>query len=72
MSRGFKDLRFYQLAYQLAMRVFQESKRFPGEERKAFIDGSNPAIVSQRYCQHRRRVSQAPVSERLCQQDGGR
>src|SRR5438105_4084750 len=38
MSRGFKDLRVYQLAYQLAMRIFHESKRFPPEERYSLTD----------------------------------
>jgi four helix bundle protein len=38
MSRGFKDLKSYQLAYQLAMRVFHESKRFPPEERYSLTD----------------------------------
>ena len=38
MSRGFKDLRVYQLAYKLAMRVFHESKRFPPEERRSLTD----------------------------------
>ena len=35
MSRGFRDLRVYQLAYDLAMRIFHESRRFPAEERYA-------------------------------------
>ena len=38
MSRGFKDLRVYQLAYQLSMRVFHESRVFPPEERYALTD----------------------------------
>lgn len=38
MSRGFKDLRVYQLAYQLAMRIFHESRRFPPEERYSLTD----------------------------------
>jgi four helix bundle protein len=38
MSRGFKDLRVYQLAYQLAMRIFHESKRFPPEEKYSLTD----------------------------------
>jgi four helix bundle protein len=38
MSRGFKDLRAYQLAYQLAMRIFHESKRFPREEQYSLTD----------------------------------
>jgi len=38
MSRGVKDLKVYQLAYQLAMRIFRESKRFPPEERYSLTD----------------------------------
>jgi four helix bundle protein len=38
MTRGFKDLRVFQLAYQLAMRIFHESKVFPREERYALTD----------------------------------
>lgn len=38
MSRGFKDLKVFQLAYQLAMRIFSESKRFPVEERFSLPD----------------------------------
>jgi hypothetical protein len=33
IPRGFRDLKVYQLAYQLAMEIFQESKSFPPEER---------------------------------------
>ena len=36
--RGYKDLRVYQLAYSLAMEIFQETKRFPVEERYSLID----------------------------------
>ena len=38
MSRGFRDLRVYQLAYDLAMRIFRESKCFPPEERYSLTD----------------------------------
>ena len=38
MSRGFKGAKVYQLAYQLAMRIFHESKTFPPEERYALTD----------------------------------
>ena len=38
MSRGFKDLRVYQLAFQLAMAIFHESKCFPSEERYSLTD----------------------------------
>lgn len=36
--RGFRDLRAYQLAYDLAMEVFKESKHFPSEEKYSLID----------------------------------
>lgn len=38
MLRGFRDLRVYQLAYKLAMEVFEESKKFPKEERYSLTD----------------------------------
>jgi four helix bundle protein len=31
--RGFRDLKVYQLAYQLALEIFNETKSFPREER---------------------------------------
>lgn len=36
--RGHKDLKVYQLAYKLAMDVFEQSKTFPGTERYALTD----------------------------------
>ena len=36
--RGFRDLKVYQLAYTLAMEVFEESKTFPKEERYSLTD----------------------------------
>src|SRR5262249_33093193 len=38
MLRGYKDLKVFQLAYRLAMRIFHESKTFPREERYALTD----------------------------------
>jgi len=35
---GHKDLKVYQLAYKLAMEIFQISKRFPVEERYSLTD----------------------------------
>ena len=35
---GYKDLRVYQLAYALAMEIFQETKKFPTEERYSLTD----------------------------------
>ena len=36
--RGFRDLRVYQLAYELAMEIFRESKHFPLEEKYSLTD----------------------------------
>jgi four helix bundle protein len=37
-SLGFRGLRVYQLAFRLAMEIFQESKKFPPEERYSLTD----------------------------------
>ena len=36
--RGYKDLKVYQLAYKLAMEIFEETKRFPREEKYSLTD----------------------------------
>ena len=38
MAQGHKDLKVYQLAYRLAMEIFNESKSFPKEERFSLTD----------------------------------
>ena len=38
MLQGHKDLNVYQLAYKLAMEIFNESKTFPIEERYSLTD----------------------------------
>ena len=38
MVRGHKDLRVFQLAYNLAMEIFRESRSFPAEERYSLTD----------------------------------
>ena len=38
IARGFRDLRAYQLAFKLAMEIFQESKSFPKEEKYSLTD----------------------------------
>src|SRR5207302_3387880 len=35
---GFRDLKVYQLAYELAMEIFRESKSFPQEEKYSLTD----------------------------------
>ena len=36
--KGHRDLKVYQLAYKLAMRIFNESKSFPKEEKYSLTD----------------------------------
>lgn len=36
--QGFRDLKVYQLAYKLAMEIFEDSKSFPKEERYSLTD----------------------------------
>lgn len=35
---GFRDLKVYELAYQLAMEIFHASKSFPSEEKYSLTD----------------------------------
>ena len=37
-SRGYRDLKVYQLAYKLAMEIFEISKPFPKEEKYSLTD----------------------------------
>ena len=37
-SRGFRDLKAYQMAFDLAMEIFQELKKFPIEEKYSLTD----------------------------------
>ena len=37
-SQGFRDLKVYQMAYDLAMEIFEESKKFPIEEKYSLTD----------------------------------
>jgi hypothetical protein len=43
MLRGHRDLKVYQLAYKLAMEIFNESKSFPKEERYSLTYRRNVA-----------------------------
>ena len=36
--RGYRDLKVYQLSYQLAMEIFNETKSFPKEEKYSLSD----------------------------------
>ena len=37
-SRGFRDLKVYQMSYELAMEIFNLSKSFPPEEKYSLTD----------------------------------
>ncbi len=37
-SKGFKDLKVYQMAYEVSMKIFELSKSFPPEEKFAPIN----------------------------------
>ena len=37
-AQGFRDLRVYQLAFSLAMEIYEETKSFPKEERYSLTD----------------------------------
>ena len=37
-SQGFRDLKVYQMAFDLAMEIFEESKKFPSEEKFSLTD----------------------------------
>jgi four helix bundle protein len=38
MLRGYKGLKVFQLAYKLSMQIFEQSKKFPREERYSMTD----------------------------------
>ena len=37
-SQGFRDLKVYQMAFDLAMEIFENSKKFPAEEKYSLTD----------------------------------
>jgi four helix bundle protein len=61
-SRGYKDLIVYQKAFAMAMKVFQQSKKFPKEERYSLTDQirrSSRAVVTCLAEAYRKRSYQA-------------
>jgi four helix bundle protein len=38
VSTGFRDLKVYQLAFNLAMEIFHESKKFPADDKYSLTD----------------------------------
>jgi len=72
-ARGFRDLKVYQLAYQLALQIFQETKSFPAEERYSLTDQirrssrSVPANIAEGY---RKRQYEKMFVSKLADADG--
>jgi len=62
---GFRDLKVYRLAYQLAMEIFHESKSFPSEEKYSLRSDSQ--IVAKRRFEHRGGLSQEALCQDVCQ-----
>jgi 23S rRNA-intervening sequence protein len=44
-SQGFRDLRVYQLAFKLAMEIYEESKKFPREELYSLNRSNSPRLT---------------------------
>lgn len=65
--RGFRDLKVFQLSYRLALDVFEETKRFPIEERYSLVDQirrsarSVPANIAEAW--YKRRYPKSFVSK---------
>jgi len=73
MSRGFKDLKVFQLAYCLAMKIFEESKRFPPEERYSLTDPgrrSSRSVTANIAEAYRKRQYPAAFVSKLADADG--
>src|SRR5688500_10144352 len=71
--QGFRDLRVYQLSYELAMQVFRETKGFPIEERYALtnqIRRSTRGICANIAEGFRKRQYVAMFSSKLADADG--
>src|SRR2546426_650969 len=67
MLQGHRDLKVYQLAYDLAMEIFRFVEEI-SERGNIFSDRPDSPIISKRRCQYSRRISQTKVSEPFRQQ----
>ena len=72
-AKGFRDLRVYQLAFKLAMEIFEETKHFPKEETYSLIDQirrssrSVPANIGEGY---RKRLYPKMFISKMADADG--
>jgi hypothetical protein len=63
-TEGFRGLKVYQLAFKLAMEIFEESKNFPKEEKYSLTDQIRRASRSS--VEHRGRVPQETLPKNVC------
>ena len=71
--QGFRDLKVYQLAYNLAMEIFQESKAFPQDERYSLTDQirrSSRSVVANIAEGYRKRQYPKMFTSKLADADG--
>jgi len=73
MDRGYKNLKVYQLAYKLAMEIFEISKTFPKEERYSLTDQirrSSRSVCSNITEGYRKRIYPKHFRSKMTDADG--
>lgn len=72
-SQGFRGLRVYQLAFKLAMEIYQESKKFPREELYSLTDQirrASRSVASNIGEGYRRKLYQKMFVSKMSDADG--
>lgn len=72
-SNGFKDLKVYQMAYEVSMKIFELSKSFPSEEKFALTDQvrrSSRSVCSNIAEAYRKRIYPKHFSSKITDADG--
>lgn len=72
-SKGFKDLKVYQMAYEVSMKIFELSKSFPPEEKYALTDQvrrSSRSVCSNIAEAYRKRAYPKHFSSKITDADG--
>lgn len=70
---GYKDLKVYQLAFELAMKIFEETKTFPKEEKYSLTDQlrrSSRSVTANIAEGYRKRQYQKMFLSKLADADG--
>lgn len=73
MNDGFKGLKVYQLSYQLAMQLYEISKKFPKEETYSLTDQvrrSSRSVCSNLAEAYRKRRYPKNFTSKICDSDG--